>query len=218
MKIRLMSMIAVAALSTACVYVDGSPGGDRTTRTSSPDDFDQVAINGGFDHVEIQVCGDCEPRVKISGDDRQVDEVIIAVDDGELGLDHRSRIVVTDIDLDAEIRVRNLRGVVNSGSADITITGIATEEFDLVNSGSGDVTLEGITGELDGTLSGSGGVSAYDLEASVVDLTLSGSGDAEVCAKQSIHARTTGSGDVFYDCDPDDTDFNSTGSGRISIR
>lgn len=217
-KMRLFGVLVVCAAQTACVVVDGSPGGERTTRTSEPDDFDRLAVTGGFKHVDVRVCGDCAPRVKITGDDRQVDDIIVVVNDGELELRHRNRLVVTDIDLEAVVRVPNLVALVQSGSADVSVTGIASEDFDLVSSGSGDVEIEGIADALDATSSGSGDIAAYDLEANRVDITLSGSGDAQVCARDSLRARTTGSGDVFYDCKPETTDFNATGSGSISIR
>lgn len=216
MKLSVISILAVAIASTACVGIDGS--GERATRTSEPGDFEGIALTGGFASVDVQVCGECEPRVKVTGDSRQLDDVIIMVDDGVLELRHRSRLVLTDIDLQAVIRVPTLSSISQSGSSDVVVTGVSIERFEATSSGSGDVSIEGSVDSFESISSGSGRIEAFNLESNVVDVTLSGSGDAEVCAKRELRARSTGSGNVFYDCNPEVTDFDATGSGRFSVR
>lgn len=212
-----IAILAGCALQTACI-IDGSPGGEPATRTSQPADFERLLVTGGFDHVDVRVCGDCAPLVKVTGDDRHVDDVIINVSNSTLELRHRSQLVVTNIDLRVVLHVPDLVRLDQTGSADVSVRGIATERFHVVASGSGNIELEGIVAQLDATSDGSGDVTAYDLQASDVDVTLTGSGDARVCAASTLRAQTAGSGDVFYDCNPETTDFDATGSGRISIR
>lgn len=213
-----LPFFALLALQTACVVVDGSPGGDRATRTSDPGDFDGIAIATGFDSIEVDVCGDCDAEVRLSGDDRQIDDVTLEITNGTLEIDRKSTLVITDIDLQAKIRVPSLRQFVNTGSADTTISDVRAEVFELVSTGSGDTTVKGAVGVLDVVVTGSGEVSAYGLTADSVQVIASGSGDAEVCANERLEAQTTGSGNVFYDCSPEDMDSNSTGSGKVSVR
>lgn len=218
MNRTLIVPLLLVGLSCGCVVVDGSPGGERTTRTSQPGDFDQIVVDGAFHHVDVQVCGDCEPIVKVSGDDRQVEEVIVAVDDGVLELSRSRMAIFTDIKLEVLVRVPSLSRFINEGSSDATIAGVEAPEFTIVNSGSGDLVVEGETAVLSVVASGSGDVSGFDLSAREGDAVLSGSGDVQLCVAQSLRARLTGSGDLFYDCAPAQTDVEATGSGRVSLR
>lgn len=86
----LKAAIVIAALcAQACIYVssDGESdglSGDVVTRSSRPSAFDQLAVNGSFRKVTVEIC-DCEPLVRVRGDERLVEEVTIHVENDVLG-------------------------------------------------------------------------------------------------------------------------------------
>jgi hypothetical protein len=224
MKTKTLILFSLAALiaSTGCVVVksEGPIGGsgDRITRNAEPEPFDQLVIDRAFKYIEVEVCDDCEPAVEVQGDEVQVDDVGITSDGDTLRLRGPKRLVITSTDLTATVTTSSLSKLVNSGTADVEATGIQTEVFEVVNSGSGDVTLEGLVSVLDVVMSGSGALNALDLQADTVEVTSSGSGDADVCARGLLRGQLTGSGDLSYDCSPEDTDVTTIGSGDVSIR
>ena len=219
MNVRpLVLMLLVAGcVFPACVIVDGDGGRESTRVTNPSDEFDSLAVSGRFDHVEVEVC-DCQPTVKITGHERQVDNVTVLVDDGVLELDRDRQLIVTDIDLHVLVRAPKIATIVRSGSGDVRVTGVQTPTLEVVSEGSGNLDVSGQVEVLDIVKSGSGNVSAFDLVADTVEANGSGSGDIRVCARHRLRALLSGSGDLFYDCRPEDVDFDTTGSGRVSLR
>lgn len=221
-KMMLFLIAGTLVASSGCVIVktDGAVGGsgERTTRDAQPDAFQQLAVERSFKFVDVEVCGDCEYAVEIQGDEAQVEDVTITSEGSTLRLRGPERLVITSTDLTATVTTPSLEKLVNSGKADLEVTGVQTEVFEIVSSGSGDVTIEGLVSVLDVVLSGSGELDALDLRADTVEVTSSGGGDASVCARDLLRGQLTGSGDLIYDCSPADTDVTTTGGGDLSIR
>lgn len=220
-KVLILSLAAAVIASTGCVYVkttDGPGHGERVTRNAEPEPFDQLVVDRSFKFVDVEICDDCDYTVEIQGDEGQVDDVTITTEGDTLRLRGPKKLVITSTDLTATVTTPKLDKLVNSGTADIDLVGVQTEVFEIVSSGSGDITLEGIVSVLDVVMSGSGELNAFDLQADTVEVTSSGSGDADVCARELLRGQLTGSGDLTYDCSPDDADVTTTGSGDLSLR
>ncbi|MDK2125068.1 head GIN domain-containing protein [Parachitinimonas caeni] len=85
----------------------------------------------------------------------------------------------------------NLRG---SGSMELGALDAEKAEYELL--GSGDITTVGKTKQLKINLQGSGTVDAGGLQADSANLSLTGSGDIQAAVKNSVEARSTGSGEI----------------------
>lgn len=101
-----------------------------------------------------------------------------------------------------------------SGSGDIELDNLSANSLDIGISGSG-VMLEG-NGAEDASISisGSGGVTAEDFKLEKMEVSISGSGRCKVWVEDSLIARVSGSGSIYYKGDPN-IDSKSSGSGKV---
>lgn len=219
---RFCLVVLLAAVVPACVVVtDHGPSGgsgERITRSADLVDFDAIVVDRKVDFLEIEVCDDCQPSLAVTGDEVEVEDVSYEVSGGELTLSGPDRHVFTATDLNCTIRTPSLDRLVLNGSGDAEITGIRAETFEVISTGSGDAKLQGTVGVLDAIVDGSGDLEAFDVRAETADITASGSGDVLVCVSGLLRARLTGSGDLVYDCSPEQKDVSSLGSGKVSVR
>ncbi len=103
----------------------------------------------------------------------------------------------------------------SDGSGDFTANNLASEIIEIYSKGSGDVTLTGNTEKLDITTEGSGDVKAPGLHTKEAGLSTVGSGNIKVTVKETLRARTAGSGDIEYYGDPEIKTHDEDGSGDI---
>lgn len=101
-----------------------------------------------------------------------------------------------------------------SGSGKIELK-TDSDDLDVSISGSGKVDLTGTASILEASISGSGKVRAEDLRTKSCKVKISGSGSCEVYAEESIDARISGSGSVYYKGDPKNVNSSTSGSGKI---
>lgn len=104
-----------------------------------------------------------------------------------------------------------------SGSGDLELSAEARNIKTKV-SGSGDVELSGSCQEQDVKVSGSGDVKAYDLKTQICNVRVSGSGTCKVNASESLNAKVSGSGDIYYKGNPEKVKTKVSGSGDIESR
>jgi len=115
---------------------------------------------------------------------------------------------------DDPIRADDL-DIVCSGSGDISLEDIESEELTIRISGSSDMDLRGSCVYQDIKISGSGDYDASDVECDEVDIAISGSGNASVTARGKLRARVSGSGDIKYRGSPEYLETDISGSGDI---
>ncbi len=102
-----------------------------------------------------------------------------------------------------------------SGSGSIRLSQLSADEVSIRISGSGSVTAEGSGADLtDIGISGSGSISAENFKLNKADVSISGSGRCKVWVEDSLVARISGSGSLYYKGDPN-IDAKSSGSGRV---
>ena len=102
-----------------------------------------------------------------------------------------------------------------SGSGEVSLT-VEAQRVDASLSGSGDITLAGRARDFVVSVSGSGEIQAYGFDADFVNATVSGSADIKVTANESLEARVSGSGDIYYRGNPSKINTKTSGSGAIS--
>lgn len=142
-----------------------------------------------------------------------------------------------NVDLTVYVTYKELESIKSSGSGNLRSSeDIQAEDLEIVMSGSGNTTLhqnfaDNLTINMSGSgnmkvdggsvdnlalkQTGSGNFQAMDLEAANSNVSKSGSGNAAFTANESISIRSSGSGDIQYKGNPDNSDVRFTGSGRM---
>jgi hypothetical protein len=103
-----------------------------------------------------------------------------------------------------------------SGSGNVELAMVYSEQMDLNISGSGDVSVSGPDTLIrqSNTISGSGNIHSFQLKARDVSVNGTGSGNLEVFALDTLHGSISGSGNARYKGDPG-VSVSSSGSGQV---
>ncbi len=204
---RYMVLLLVLASAPGCVYIDGEP--DWSSREQvSLEPYRSVVLDGGFGHVFIEVCRECEPAVFM--EERPAEPIrngdVLVIDSGG---------VIARDSSDIKLVTTDLREVVLNGSGDVTIKGVFAPAFTAINNGSGSIDGEGDARDVTIVSTGSGEVDLRRISSKTATVSLNGSGDSEVCAFESIYGAVSGSGSLYYACHPDIVEVAVTGSGDV---
>lgn len=177
---------------------------------------------------------------EIEGDDEMLDHIITEVSGGQLHIKMEKNWQNRNWGSKAVIRIRipelQALRVTGSGSAesrstfssermDVAVTGSGTIQLPLeaaelkVNiTGSGSARLSGNAGTATVKITGSGKLNAEELMARECDIRISGSGNCQIHSANSLEARISGSGKVYYSGSPKHVNVQSTGSGKAIKR
>ncbi len=142
-----------------------------------------------------------------------------------------------DVNITGDFEPAGNAKILVSGSGDIDLSGFVSENTEVeilgsgdvnmdfskpVNilkidiSGSGDVTISGQTaGKIIAKIRGSGDFNARNIKASALEITSLGSGDCKVRVTDTLIARLSGSGDLYYTGNPSVFRIKASGSGEI---
>lgn len=172
--------------------VQGS--GNMVTDIRDLPQFDSVLLEGSS-NVVITI-GDVQ-AVEVDADDNIVDVITTEVDQGRLVVSS-SHNYSTQNEVVVRITIPELKKIGISGSGDVTVTELASPEFEASVAGSGDIIVTGTAGTVTARVAGSGTIDLTQLHASDAVAKIAGSGDIYVCASASITAKIAGSGDVQY--------------------
>lgn len=207
--------------------------GTITTENRTVSNFDKIAISGSFNVTLIK---GKEGPISIEASENLMEVIETEVTDGLLKVKFKKGWNIrTYKKINITITFEDISGLSMSGSGSVTssdeviandlaikVSGsgslklnVFTDTLDTTISGSGNVKLNGETNVLTCTISGSGNVNAADLKASITNAKVSGSGNIKVTALKEIHAKTSGSGTIYYSGNPTIIKANSSGSGSI---
>ena len=210
--------------------------GNLTTEKRTTADYDEIEITGFFD---IQLISGKEGNLTIEGEVNILPLIKTYVENGVLkisieknkNISTRKKLLITipfeslnaislvgsgEVTSNATIKSTRFSSRL-TGSGDINLT-IEASAIELALSGSGTVKLTGKTNDLKVRLAGSGNVATDALKAENVETNVAGSGDAEVYCSNTLKARVTGSGDIYYKGNPKIKNTKVTGSGNIFKR
>lgn len=115
------------------------------------------------------------------------------------------------------VTVKDLAGLLITGSGAVYATRVATSSLTIAISGSGHITIDGTADHQDIAMSGSGNYDAENLASRDATARLSGSGSATVTVTATLQATLSGSGDLSYVGNPH-VAGDSTGSGQLRQR
>lgn len=166
-------------------------------------------------NVDLRVtAGTSATRVKVTAPADELDYVLIKGEGDNLtiktqpGYSLLKRIVV-------DVETPEINGISVSGSANVKVTGISSDRFDVDVSGSALVQASGITNETRVRVSGSASVDCLGLTSDAVNLEVSGSADVKVTVVKKLSTSVSGSAKVEYRGDPASIQSQSSGSARI---
>ncbi len=210
-----------------------SGNGNVKTETRKVGNFNAVKTSGSID-IEISE-GDAY-SVSVEDDENILPAIVTEVEGGTLNIHYKNNTSISDDHAKVYIKAPSLDKIISSGSAGITITDVVknTRKIEIAVSGSGDIkgrvdapainasiggsgnmSLSGRTKDFEGKVSGSGDLKCGDLQSENTTVSVSGSGKAHVFASVSLHARASGSGDVYYRGNPSSPEIHTSGSGSV---
>ncbi|MDN3725337.1 head GIN domain-containing protein [Aequorivita sp. SDUM287046] len=205
-------VLLIAIFSFSGCYEEGIIGsGVTVTEIRQVDAFDKIASEGVFQVFFSQAEAQ---SVKIVADNNIMHRVKTEVVNGRLKL-YMADGKYNKVNLQAHIKVRDLKEIENSGAGDMYIENIIRNgTFKSSNSGSGNIYLDGNCTFLDIKNEGSGNTLAFDMPAESCKINLEGSGDVEVTCISDLRINLEGSGNVYYKGYPS-IHSNISGSGRV---
>lgn len=239
MKKLITLVIALSMVAVSCAQWGGGVkgNGNFVAIERSLQDYDHVAVAGSFD---VDLVAGHEGQITLEGESNLLEYVLTEVKNGKLliktenGVNLRPsswtngiRITVPIESLDkvslsgsgdivsrTTIKSNNFSARI-SGSGEVSLT-VEAERVDASLSGSGDITLAGRARDFVVSVSGSGEIQAFAFDADFVNATVSGSADIKVTVNESLEARVSGSGDIYYRGNPSKINTKTSGSGDIS--
>lgn len=173
--------------------------------------FNAVAALG---YATTEVVVGPERSVRVEADDNILGLVTTTVSRGVLSIGVKgsfstnNRIVVY-------VTTPTLTSIENTGSGEISASGVNARDLQLDLTGSGDIEVSGHADNVNARLTGSGDISTTQLIASTANVSIHGSGDIRVYAARALTARIAGSGDIRYSGDCTEIDSRVSGSGSI---
>jgi len=173
--------------------------------------FNSVDLAGSMD---VEVTHSDTFKCTLRGDDNILPLIVTDIREQRLCISTRQsystrqRLVVL-------LEAPEITEVALNGSGDINMTGVTRDRIVLRIAGSGNIVASGTAQQVDAEVSGSGDLKLGGLVAEKVKAVITGSGDADVWAKQSLHAMVNGSGDIIYSGNPEKLQTHLNGSGHI---
>jgi hypothetical protein len=209
----LMVILAALLALAGCSFNKGS--GNVVDDTRSVSGFSRISVGG---NAKVIVEQNGSESLTISAEDNLLPYLTSQVrgDTLELGIQTDVSIRPTR-DIVYHITVKELRGLSISGSGDVDIRNVDTDQLAIEVDGSGEITAAGRADTQTISISGAGDYQAKDLESSVTVIDIAGTGSAQVSASQSLDVTISGSGDIEYSGDPSVTKSIS-GSGEVRKR
>lgn len=172
--------------------IEGSGKAKSEERHTGP--FTAITTEGAID-VTV-VCGQ-KQAIKVIADDNLLPYVITEVKGSTLNI-YSNKSICAKKELKVEISIGDINKINASGAADINISDLDNNRFDLNIDGSGDIKAAGKTGEFVAMLAGASNLQAKGLKALKTKLKVTGSGDAVVFASRELDAKLMGAGDITY--------------------
>lgn len=176
----------------------------------------------GFDAVALATSGEViidvtgTESLEIEAEDNILSLLTTIVTDGRLELSSDGAFATTE-GVTYRITVAEISDVTVSGSGNVAVRSLETDDFRVTITGSGNVEPIGSVADLEVTISGSGSFQGESLQAVRAIVAISGSGSAVVNATDDLVAQVTGSGNIEYVGDPTVREEIS-GSGEVSRR
>lgn len=207
-----VTLVATVTMLMACSVTTGS--GNVISESRNVSGFTKIDLSGAGD-VTIDQNG--TEALTIEAEGNLMPKLTSEVVDGTLRLGEKSNLTIhLTKPVRYRVSVKDLSGLMISGSGTVTAAKITAASLAVVISGSGKVTVGGTVENQDLTISGSGDYQAKDLQTKIASTKISGSGDATVTVSDRLDAQVSGSGTLTYYGNPPQVSQQVGGSGRVT--
>ncbi len=213
LAVGLLFQFDVLGGSSSSSSVEGSGVAATQARDVAP--FNSVDL-AGSNNVVLRVGG--KQSVVVRGDDNLLDRVTTDVQRGTLVIGKTSGSFTTNSPMRVVVSVPSLTALTLSGSGNIVVRGINTQDLAVLLSGSGTLTGSGSATTVDVTVMGSGSALLGRLVAEHVQAVVTGSGSIVVMATKSLDAAVPGFGSIVYAGNPPSVTKSVTGTGSITAK
>jgi hypothetical protein len=205
-------LIATVTMLVACSVTTGS--GNVVSESRNVSGFTKIDLSGAG---EVTIDQNGTEALTIEAEDNLMSKVTSEVVDGTLRLGEKSNLTINVTKpVKYQVSVKDLSGLMISGSGTVTTAKITAPRLAVDISGSGKVTVGGTVENQDLAISGSGDYQAKDLQTKITTVKIAGSGDATVTVSDSLDIQMSGSGKLTYYGNPPKVNQQISGSGRVT--
>ncbi|HZA32146.1 MAG TPA: head GIN domain-containing protein [Propionibacteriaceae bacterium] len=205
-------LIAAVTMLVSCSVTTGS--GNVVSESRNVSGFTKIDLSGAG---EVTIDQNGTEALTIEAEDNVMPKVTSEVVDGTLRLGEKSSLTINLTKaVKYQVSVKELSGLMISGSGAVTAAKITGPSLAVDINGSGKVTVGGTVENQDVEISGSGDYQAKDLQTKITTVKISGSGAASVAASDSLDIDMSGSGKLTYYGSPPQINQQISGSGSVT--
>jgi Putative auto-transporter adhesin, head GIN domain len=206
--------VTLAATVAALVACSTTGSGHVISESRPVAGFTKIDLSG---RGEVTIDQNGTEALTVEAEDNLMPKVTSQVVDGTLRLGEKSNLTLRqNTPIKYRVSVKEIAGLIVSGSGTVTATKITTPHLSVDISGSGTVTLGGSVEAQELAISGSGDYQAKDLPSKTTTAEISGSGDAAVAVSDRLDVEISGSGGLTYYGNPPQVTQQVSGSGRVT--
>jgi hypothetical protein len=205
-------LMATVMMLVACSVNTGS--GNVVSESRNVSGFTKIDLSGSG---EVTIDQNGTEALTIQAEDNLMPKLTTEVVDGTLRLGEKSSLTINlTKPVKYQVSVKDLSGLMISGSGTMTAAKITAPRLAVDISGSGKVTVGGSVENQDLVISGSGDYQAKDLQTKTTTAKIAGSGEASVTVSDSLDIEMSGSGKLTYYGSPPQVTQQISGSGRVT--
>ena len=205
-------LIATVTMLVACSVTTGS--GNMVSESRNVSGFTKIDLSGAG---EVTIDQNGTEALTIEAEDNVMPKLTSEVVDGTLRLGEKSSLTINlTKSVKYQVSVKDLSGLMISGSGAVTAAKITGPSLAVDINGSGKVTVGGTVENQNVEISGSGDYQAKDLQTKITTVKISGSGAASVAVSDSLDIDMSGSGTLTYYGNPPQVNQQISGSGSVT--
>jgi hypothetical protein len=229
--LALSGLLILSAIFSSCTKVIGT--GPQVSEIRDVDGFSGISLDMD---ATINITQDSFFHVEVLAQSNILDKIVTSVSGSHLKITHKNNVIIKSssvtvnismpavsyinvsgsgsVRLQSQLLADNLEMNV-SGSGSIHMPTLTAANINSNISGSGKIQVAGGTAaSLDSRISGSGDLEMLNVQTGHVNTITSGSGTTKVYAVNSLFAKISGSGDVYYRGNPS-VESQISGSGQL---
>jgi hypothetical protein len=212
----LFAFTAVTLFASSCNKHRLRGEGDSGSETRTLSSFTSVIADGS---TPIDIYPSTEDRVVVTGYNNLIGVYETNVSDGALRLKFKdSYINIRNSNLQVAVYTKNMNSIKINGSGDVHLhSGLTSNAMVAEINGSSRVDIDANHfNNVSCSINGSGDIYGQACVAQNLTAKISGSGNVRMTVENTMNVRISGSGDVDYWGNPQITEVNISGSGKIN--
>jgi hypothetical protein len=229
---KISLFVALICFMNSCVFLSDNGVGpyEETSKTFEQKDFDELSMGHAF-HVTVKKSNTF--RVKVTGDKRDVEDLILRNLNGNLKITYSNwRVTRRRMDIEIDMPIlkkadfsgasvskiddfgdRNDLRLELSGASKATFEG-GFNNYTMDISGASVLELNGTTKTIDAEVSGASVINAFTLKADEVYLDVSGASKAKVDVAKLLKVDASGASTVYYRGNPK-VESKTSGASKV---